>query len=433
MGKQSFTFTSKTDIDQIPLTKGKQVDYSDTKTPGLYLRAGSKTKTFFAKTDVRDATTKTGYRTVKKTIGRYGDLTLEQARKMIEGRTEVKNGEKVFVPGARLELKAGSATDKGATIALGHMLDFYFSEKKRSDGKTFKPATVKGYTRIILRHFETWLPLTLPEVAKLTPEMVIERHKQIAGKHGAYAARNAFTMLTAVVNYALIRHPGAISVNPFNVLRLGKHMKKIEARTDRLEGNDFKTFHEGIQKFNEITKDCYQFCLYHGLRSEEAAGLEWEHVNTEKQELFIPDTKNRKALFVPLSRQSLAILNRRKAHNPEGNPFVFPSLPRPQCLNKTGHVRLMAAELKAKTGLNITIHGLRRTFITTGRRLKIFEDTDRLTNHVDASISGKHYDGTGVDDLRQPLQTIANEIERLMVEGIGAKIIHLGNTQAMGE
>lgn len=112
---------------------------------------------------------------------------------------------------------------------------------------------------------------------------------------------------------------------------------------------------------------------------------------------------------------------------------MFPSLPRPQCLNKTGHVRLMAAELKAKTGLNITVHGLRRTFITTARRLKIFEDADRLTNHIDASVSGRHYDGTGVDDLRQSLKRIADEIERLMTEGVGAKVIHLGATNATAD
>lgn len=85
----------------------------------------------------------------------------------------------------------------------------------------------------------------------------------------------------------------------------------------------------------------------------------------------------------------------------------------------------MSAALKLNTGLPITVHGLRRTFVTTARRLKIFEDADRLTNHVDSSISGRHYDATGVDDLRQPLQVIANEIERLMKEGVGAKIIQL--------
>lgn len=419
----------KRTIDKLPLAgKGNQIDYFDTETPGLFLRVGATTKTFFAKTDVRDTSKASGYRTVKKTLGRYGDITLEEAKKMMEGRTEVQNGERVFIPGARMELKKGP-TDNGTTVTLDDMLDFYFSEKKRGDGRPFKPATVKGYTRIIKRHFETWLPLTLPEVAKLTPEMVIARHGQIAGEHGAYGARNAFVMLTAIINYALIRHPGAISVNPLNVLRLGKHMKKIEARTEKLDGNDFKTFLEGLQKFNEITRDCYLVCLYQGLRSEEAASLKWDHVDLDKQVLRIPDTKNRNPLHVPLSRQSLAILKRRKEQNPEGSPFVFPSLPRPQCLNKTGHVRLMAAELRAKTGLQITVHGLRRTFITTARRLKIFEDAERLTNHVDNTVTGKHYDGTDVNDLRQPLQAICNEIERLMVEGVGAKVVQLPTAQ----
>jgi len=85
--------------------------------------------------------------------------------------------------------------------------------------------------------------------------------------------------------------------------------------------------------------------------------------------------------------------------------------------NKTGHVRLMATALRLNTGLDITVHGLRRTFITTARRLKIFEDADRLTNHVDSSISGRHYDGTDVEDLRRPLQTIASELERLLGGG----------------
>jgi len=87
--------------------------------------------------------------------------------------------------------------------------------------------------------------------------------------------------------------------------------------------------------------------------------------------------------------------------------------------NKTGHVRLISTALRLNTGLDIMVHGLRQTFITTARRLKIFKDADRLTNHVDSTMSGRHYDGTDVEDLRRPLQTIASELERLMKEGGG--------------
>ncbi len=75
---------------------------------------------------------------------------------------------------------------------------------------------------------------------------------------------------------------------------------------------------------------------------------------------------------------------------------------------------MVAAQLKTKTGLKITV-GLRRSFITIGRKLKIFEDTDLLTNHIDSSVTGKHYDGTDIEDLREPLQKIADKIERLML------------------
>jgi len=427
MPKLKFT---KTAIDKIPFSCGDRVDYFDTETPGLGLRVGASSKSFFVKADVRDLGKKTGYRTVRQTLGRYGELTLEQARKELAGYDDKDKG---FVPGKRLEIKRGNVTANGSNVTLDDILEVYFTRKKK-DGTIYKASTVKGYTRIINHHFETWLPLTLADTAKLTPEIVIDRFNQVEVDHGPFGARNAFVMLTAVINYALVKYPGVITTNPLNVLRLGNHMQKIGARTDRLDGNDFRTFHEGIQKFNEILRDAFLVCLYHGMRSEEASGLRWEQVNLEKQIIIIPDTKNRQPLHVPLCRQSLAILVRRLDRNPEGLEWVFPSIPAllRHSMNKTGHVRLMAAPLRLNTKLDITVHGLRRTFITTARKLKIFEDADRLTNHVDSSISGKHYDGTDAEDLRQPLQAIANEIERLMVHGIGGKVVELATARVAG-
>ena len=414
---------TKLALDKLPAPAGERIDYFDTETPGLGLRVGSSSKTFFVKIDVRDPGTKTGYRSVRKTLGRFGELTLEQARRELLGYDDREKG---FVPGARLEIKRGKTTSHGSDVTLGEMLEAYFQEKRTAEGKNYKASTVRGYTNIVTRHFETWLPLTLAQTVKLTPEVVIDRYPQAEANHGPFGARNAFVMLTAIINYALVKYPGAIASNPLNVLRLGKHMKKIQARTDHLDGKDFPVFHEGIQKFGEMIRDCYLFCLYHGLRSEEASCLRWEQVDLERKTITIPDTKNRRALHVPLCRQSMAILERRRTGNPEDSPWVFPSIKTFRySTNKTGHVRLMAASLRLNTGLPITVHGLRRTFITTARRLKIFEDADRLTNHVDSSISGRHYDATGVEDLRQPLQVIANELERLMKEGAGAKVIRL--------
>ncbi len=421
---------SKTALDKIPFEASGQRDYFDTETKGLGLRVGMFSKTFFVKADVPDASSKSGKRSVKKTLGRFGEITLEQARKELMGYDDPEAG---FVPGIRLQLRRGESGDGGKAITLDAMIEAYFAEKRNGDGKPLKMSTVASYTHILRYHFESWFPLTLKEVVKaLSPDVVIERYKQAEKKHGPFGARNAFVMLSAVLNYARAKYPVTIKHNPLQVLSLGKHMRKIEARTDRLDGEDFRQFYDGIQGFNEITRDCYLFCLYHGTRSEEAAGLRWEHVDLERLYIRVPDTKNRNALHVPLSCQSLALLKQRKARNPEGSPWVFPSLFRPQQHNKSGHVRLMAAELRAKTGLKeITVHGLRRTFITVGRQLKLFEDVERLTNHLDNSVTGRHYDGTGIDDLRQPLQTICDTIERYMVEGVGAKVIQFPGAASM--
>ncbi len=428
MPKLKFT---KTALDKIPFPATGQVDYFDTETTGLGLRVGAKSKTFFVKAEVKDSSTKNGRRTVKKTLGRFGDITLEQARKELLGYDDRDAG---FVPGMRLQIKRGETGDGGAVITLDEMIESYFSEKRNGDGKPLKTSTVSSYTHILRYHFESWFSLSLTEIVKsLAPDVVIERYKQAEKKHGPFGARNAFVMLAAVLNYARVKYPVTIRHNPLQVLSLGKHLRKIEARSDRLDGDDFRLFYDGIQGFNEVTRDCYLFCLFHGMRSEETAGLKWVHVDFEKLCISVPDTKNRQTLHVPLSRQSLALLKQRKARNPDGSPWVFPSLFRPQQHNKSGHVRLMAAELRSKTGIKkITVHGLRRTFITIGRQLKFFDDVERLTNHIDSSVTGRHYDGTGIDDLRKPLQAICDTIERLMIEGVGAKVL-LFPVAAVGE
>ena len=425
MPKLKFT---KDAIDRIALLESGQADYFDIDTPGLGLRIGARCKTFFVKADVKDSSTTSGYRTVKKTLGRFGEITLNQAKMMMAGYDDKDSG---FVPGERLQLKRGSASAVGMNITLNQMITTYLEEKRTRDGKPLKPATTVFYNHVLGNHFESWLQVPFIDLCKsLAPDVLIEKYKQAEKDYGAFGARNAFVILSAVINYARIKYPVAISSNPLQVLTLGNHIRKIESRTDRLEGKDFQVFHMGLQKVNEAQRDCFFFCLYHGLRSEEAASLKWEYVNLTEKTLMIPDTKNRKTLHVPLSRQSLAILTLRQEVATDSDVWVFPS----PALSGIGsgsrkYVRLISLHLREATGLKITVHGLRRTFITTGRRLKRYEDTDRLTNHIDGSVSGKHYDGTGVEDLRETCQVIANEIERLMLEDIGAKVIQLHSAE----
>jgi integrase len=267
------------------------------------------------------------------------------------------------------------------------------------------------------------MDMSISEVAAMEPEIIIERFKQIEKNSGKMAAKNVFGKLQSIMNHAKILFPKHVTRNPCEVLSAGKYWPKTPARKDCLHGNDFKQFHDGIQSFNEITRDAFLFCLYQGVRNMEAASLKWEYVDIDKAVLLIPDTKNDEPLHVPLSAQSVAILKRRQASNLEGSPYVFPT--QKAHINKTGHIVLKSDALKLNTGLDLSVHGLRRSFVDIAdNKIKLRrQDVDRLTNHIDSSVTGKHYSHKDIEDLRAGLAKVCNEIERLMVEGVGGKVI----------
>lgn len=408
------------EIRQIVPPESGRVDYFDNELRGFLLRvsadfldkAGTRQKgarVFYVQADVMDPT-KGKYVTRKAKVGAFGELTPDEAR----GK-------------ARLllqELRSGKPVVPANVPTLAKMLEIHLADKN------FKPRTEHSYRSEIPAKFGSWMELPLTEISKIPADVIIDRFKEIEKAHGKMSVKNNFGKLHAILNYAKIKYPAAMPVNPCSVIGTAGMWPKTASRDDCLKGNDFKVFREGIKAFNEITQDCYLFCLYHGLRNREAAGLRWEYIDLEQGTLALPDTKNNQPLKVPLSRQSLEILQRRKEQNPEGNPFVFPSL-NSNHKSKTGHVALKADLLQFKTGLKLTVHGLRRSFITIGKKLHLHEEADRLTNHVDGTVTGKHYDGREADDLRAPLQAIANEIERLMVQGGGGKVIQLPTAEAV--
>ncbi len=416
---------SKRKIDSISLAeKGKQKYYWDTDTPGLGLVVGSRSKTFVLQLSVEAPGTKTGYKTSKKTLGRYGrDLTLEQAKGAVNGYVDA-SGQPVL--GEAIKLKMGDKEDKtGSSVTLKELVAAYFRETKRRDGKDRRESSALAYQALIERHYAGWIIMTIPQVNALTADLVLEKYQQIAAG-GAMSARNSAVMLSAVLNYGLAKYPATLKSNPLAVLtsRYVNVMKKIEPRHECLiydptkQRNDFKAFHEGLKKMTEVRRDLYMFTLFTGMRRMEATALQWDQVDLKHGEIHIEDTKNRQALHIPLNRQSLDILKHRRETVDPKSPWVFCSTK--GVINKTGYSVMRSDHLKRATGLDMTIHGLRRTFITAGRKLKRYEDTDKLTNHIDSSIAGVHYDETDINDLRETCEMIGNEIERIAKEGVEA-------------
>ena len=396
------------EIKKLPSTTKGQVDYFDTKVKGLFLRVGMNTRTFFVKVSVLDPATGK-FKAVIQKVGRFGEITPEQARERA-----LK-----MLP----ELRKGKARKAPPVPTLAELMESRMITNPLAD------STAAAYRRDFAEKFPEWGALTIDQAGKIPPDVILDRFDQVKRDNGPAAALISFQRLQAVLNYARLRFPLAVPRNPCEVLTAGKLWPKAGARADCLRGNEFKTFYSGIQAFNEVTRDALIFALYHGLRSSETSGLLWSAVDLGAETIHILLTKNKRPLHVPLSRQSLAILKRRRAGGDDGDVFVFPGRLKPH-ICKSGHVQLRGGAIRLNTGLDITPHGLRRSFVTIGKQLHLHEEVERLINHIDSSVTGRHYDGRDLEDLRGPLQQIADEIERLMCHGVGVKKEEAGRQEA---
>lgn len=412
------------EIKKIVSPEQGRVDYFDTELKGFLLRVSAdyrdkKTgqahrgaRVFYVQVDVLDPLSGR-YVTRKAKVGAYGEYTPEQARQK--------------APEIMQRLRARKPAEEAAPPTLRELYHLYVKSKG------LKATTEAGYKVHIIGEygkFKTWLDVPLPVlVDMLTPDVVIERYQQVLDTSGKGAASNAFKMLQAIINFGMILYPQYVARNPVKVISDAKLWPEIQARKTCIEPEQFRQFHDALLSFPAIHRDCYLFALYQGLRPDEAHSLRWSDVDLEKRlfDLSRMDSTTKHRGVLPLSRQTVVILERRKEAMRDGDLWVFPS---ETGRGKHGHITLRADKLKPKTGLEVTPHSLRRSFTTVGERLKLRrEDINLLTNHVDQSITGKHYSRIGVDDLRAPLQAICNEIERLMIEGVGAKVISIADAR----
>ena len=397
------------EIKKIVPPESGRVDYFDTELKGFLLRVSADyidkkgephkgAKVFYVQVGVIDASTGK-FVTRKAKIGHYGEYTPEQARqKAPEIIRRIREGK--------------PADEKPPTLQM--MYDRYLADKRLTKGTE---AQYKGY---VPRLFDSWLSLPLNLLEKtLTPEIVIDKFQHIHGNNGPSAANNSFKCLQAIINYAELLYPQFIFKNPILILSRAEVWAKIEPREECLEPNQFKIFADALLTSTPAHRDCYMLALYHGIRPQEAYSLKWEHVDFVKERItLVHETQTSKRTYiVPMSLHSKSILTRRKEAAYDEQVYVFPSQgPR----NKHEHLMLRADDLKKRTGLDITVHALRSSFITTGERLRLRrQDINMLTGHADNTVTGRHYVRLTPEDLKPVLQAIADEIERLMMGRVG--------------
>ena len=180
---------------------------------------------------------------------------------------------------------------------------------------------------------------------------------------------------------------------------------RIERRNNFIKAHELPLWHKEVMQLNnETLRDYLLLILFTGLRRQEAAKLKWENVDLQAKTLTIDDTKNSQRHILPLSSFLYELLERRKAHTV--SEYVFDGS------GKDGHIieqRKQMAKVIQATGINFTVHDLRRTFITIAESLDIpVYALKRLLNHKMNNDVTAGYVIMDVECLRKPMQIISD-------------------------
>jgi len=385
---------NKSTIDTLELpTKGQRL-YRDDALKCFGVRVTTTgTKTFFVEKRIHG-------RKRRISIGRYGELTPEQARK------EAQKFLGKVATGIDPVAEKQARDIKG--ITLGDVFEEYLSVRK-----TLTPGTVHDYRRQMRESFSDWVNRPLALISK---DAVAKRHARI-GQRSPHRANGAMRVLRALFNFAHGQyedeHGGSLFPNnPVSRLSHTRAWYPSTRRQTLIKRSDLPSWFEAVNALRLQSEDTQArtvadyllVLLFTGMRRSEGMNLQWDNIDLAAATLTVPTTKNGKALTLPLSDFLLELFKARRLLV-EG-PHVFPGSgeygrlvePRPQ-INK----------VIKQSGITFTLHDLRRTYITVAESLDISGYAiKRLANHSVGNDVTAGYIISDVERLRAPMQRITD-------------------------
>jgi integrase len=237
------------------------------------------------------------------TVGSYGALTLEQARK--RARAELAKVE----TGEADPLEARQQAAKGETVA--DLCNAYMD--RHGNAKKSGADDQRRIERYIL---PAWKNLKASAIKRAD---VAALHSKI-GKHHPYEANRLLALLGKM--FELARRWGYVPEDHYNPARDIDRFK--EAKRDRWITPD-KLPHLA-QAINEEPNQSARFGLWlyllTGARKSELLQARWSDIDRERAELRIAETKAGRTHYIPLSAAALALLD--QIPRAPGNPYILP-------------------------------------------------------------------------------------------------------------
>lgn len=286
--------------------------------------------------------------------------------------------------------------------------------------KSMKQSTVIDYTRALNQVCPDWLKKPL---IKITKDLIAKRHAKHGENHSKARANLSMRVLRAIFNFAMHQYQtedgtAIIVKNPVKFLSHARSWYRIGRRQTVVKSHQLTNWYQGLMQLTEpypfeqagLWQDYFLLILFTGMRRQEAASLTWNNIDLQAKTFSLPDTKNSEMHMLPMSDFLFDLFQRRKSSSYD--QYVFPSL------SRSGHItdpRKALLNVRELSGVNFTIHDLRRTFITIAESLDISAYAlKRLLNHKMNHDVTSGYLIIDAERLRKPMQQITNYLLKCM-------------------
>lgn len=239
------------------------------------------------------------------TLGRYGAITTETARKLARTNTGLiaSGGDPV----------ADKKREKAATKELAEIMADYFISRK-----SLAARTVKDITATLGWGCTDWLTKPIP---KITRNMVERRHRELGSKAPA-AANKWARYLRVLLNFAIRKYTDTerrpiLTDNPVKVLSSTRVWYRVARRQSVIQPHQIAAWWDAVTRLGNTThRDYFLTIMLTGLRKEEARTLLWKDVDFTARTPTVHNTKNHSSHTLPMGRYLAAMLNARERLGP---------------------------------------------------------------------------------------------------------------------
>ena len=325
-------------------------------------------------------------------VGKYGSVTLEQARAQV-----------------KVHLGSMAQDDKKDPLA---------EQKGARQGKTFKEFWIAYLERHAKRHKKSWqedqrrFRLYLDpafggrRIDAITRDDIVKFHYAL-GQEKPYQANRCVEQLSKM--YELARLWGWVAPSHSNPAKSIQSFKE-EKRDRWISPEELPRLMKAIaEEPNQFAKYAFHLYLLTGVRREELLHAKWEDVDLVRNELRLAETKSNRVHYVPLSPEALDVL--RKIPVKEGNPYIIVGQKPGQHLV---NIEKIWKRVRKTAGLeDVRLHDLRRTvgswLAQSGNSLHLI---GKVLNHSSQSTTAV-YARFAEDHVRQAMNEHGKKIAKI--------------------